>query len=139
MTATSNTFDCGGAQIRAHFRHLAMIITMRGNINAVNVDQVIDRTRRFILAHDPLVLDMSRANSSAEQTISLMQMVAEDCRAAGIEWKVVPSPAVTDSLRRSGYDDVFPTARSVNDALHQFADVIDERRQLLLPLVRKTA
>jgi hypothetical protein len=36
-------------------------------------------------------------------------------------------------------DIVFPITRSVPEALHDFADVIDSRRQMLLPLVRKTA
>ncbi len=41
MTATINTsaFDCGRAQLRWHFRHLATVVTIHGEIDAVNVDR----------------------------------------------------------------------------------------------------
>jgi anti-anti-sigma factor len=132
-------FDCSGAQIRAHSRHLATVVTIQGEIDAVNVDRVSEYTRRFVLADTPLVLDLSGVNSFAAAAISLLYLVDEDCRVAGVEWTVVASNAVTERLR--DYDDeaVFAIAGSVHEALHHFADVIATRRQLLLPLVRKTA
>jgi anti-anti-sigma factor len=139
MTATIPSFDCGGAQIRAHFRHLATVVKIQGNVDAANVDQLVEHTRRFIMAHDPLVLDLSGVNSFAEDGISLLHAVTEDCRSAAIEWTLVASPAVVARLRNSDYDDMFATARSVREALHRFADMIDMRRQLLLPLVKKSA
>ena len=138
-TITTSAFDCGRAQIRPHFRHLATVVTIDGEIDAVNVDRVIDRARRFVLAKDPLVLDMSNVNSCAVEGVSLLNIIAEECRAAGLEWMLVPGTAVADLLRDSGSDAMFPVARSVHQALHDFADVIDRRRQLLLPLVRTTA
>ena len=138
-TITTSAFDCGRARIRSHFRHLATVVTIDGEIDAVNVDRVIERARRFVLAKDPLVLDMSNVNSCAAEGVSLLISIAEDCRAAQVEWMLVPSTATADLLCQSGYDAMFPVARSVHEALHDFADGIDRRRQLLLPLVRKTA
>jgi anti-anti-sigma regulatory factor len=139
MTATIPSFDCGGAQIRAHFRHLATVVRIQGCVDAGNVDRLIERTQRFIMANDPVVLDLSGLRSFAEEGISLLQAVADGCRIAEIEWTLVPSSAVTAALRDSDYDDAFPTAPSAQEALHYFADVIDQRRRLLLPLVKKTA
>jgi anti-anti-sigma factor len=139
MTATIPSFECGRAQIRAHFRHLATVVRIQGDVDAVNVGRLIERIRRIIMANDPVVLDLSDINSFAEEGISLLDAVAEGCRGAEIEWTLVPSPAVTALLRDSDCDDIFPTARSVPAALHHFADMIDTRRQLLLPLVKKTA
>lgn len=138
-TITTSGFDCGRAQIRWHFRHLATVVTIDGEIDAVNVDRVIERARRFVLAKDPLVLDMSNVKSFAAEGVSLLTSIAEDCHAAEVEWMLVPGSATADRLCDTGYDAVFPLARSVHEALHDFADVIDRRRQLLLPLVRKTA
>lgn len=139
MTAriTTSAFECGGAQIRSHFRHLATVVTIDGAISAMNVDRLVEHARRFVLAKDPLVLDLSNVNSCAAEGVSLLRIVGEDCRAAGVEWVLVPSPAVGERLRNS--DVVFPITRSVPEALQDFADVIDSRRKLLLPLVRKTA
>jgi len=138
-TITTSAFDCGRARIRSHFRHRATVVTIDGEIDAVNVDQVIECARRFVLAKDPLVLDMSNVNSFAAEGVSLLISVAEDCRAAEVEWVLVPGTATADLLCDTGYDATFPVARSVHEALRDFTDVIDRRRQLLLPLVRKTA
>jgi len=118
------TFDCDGAQIRAHCRHLATVVTIRGEIDAVNVDRVSQYIRRFILESNPLVLDVSEVSHFAGAGISLVHRLDEDCRAAGVECTLVATDAV---------------AGSVHEALHYFADGIAARRQLLLPLVKKTA
>ena len=93
----------------------------------------------MILARDPLVLDLSDVESSAAECISLLRLVGEDCRQADVEWTLVAGPDVSQMLRDSGYETTSPIARSVPDALHQFSDVIVRRRQLLLPLVGKSA
>jgi anti-anti-sigma factor len=137
------TFDCGGAHIRAHCRHLATVVTIRGEIDAVNVDQVSEYIRRFILESNPLVLDLSDVSHFAAAGISLLHRLDEDCRTAGAEWTLVASPAVIELLG-DGFDQdenppMFPTTRSVHEALRNLADAIVSRRQLVLPLIRKTA
>jgi len=139
MTATISTsaFACGRAQIRSHFRHLATVITVDGEIDADNADPIISYIRRMILAGDPVVLDLTGVKSCEPQCISLSERVAEDCRRAAVEWTLVASPAVIRSL--AGADEAFPVATTVRAALHRFAAGIDSRRQMLLPLVRKSA
>jgi anti-anti-sigma regulatory factor len=132
-------FDCGDAQVRAQGRHLATVVTIRGAIDAVNVDPISEYTRRLILAEKPIVLDLSGVNSFAAGAISLLDGLDEDSCAAGLGWTLIPSDSVTEQLRDHDAEPVFPVARSVHEALNQFADVILRRRQLLLPLVAKTA
>jgi anti-anti-sigma factor len=133
------SFDCGGAQIRAHCRHLATVVTIQGEIDAVNVDRVSKYIRQCTLVKNSLVLDLSGVNSFAPVGISLLYMLDDDCRAAGVEWILVASPAVIEVLRAYDNEAVFPTTRSVHEALHNLADVIVRRRQLLLPLIKNTA
>jgi anti-anti-sigma factor len=137
------TFDCSGAQIRAHCRHLATVVSIRGEIDAVNVDRVSEYIRRFILGANPVVLDISDVSQFAAAGISLLYMFDEDCRAAGVEWTLVASPAVIELLGDGCDADenraMFPTTRSVHEALRNLADAIVSRRQLVLPLIRKTA
>ncbi len=143
----NGTFDCGGAQIRAHCRHLATVVTIRGEIGSVNVDRVSEYIRRFILGKNPVVLDLSNVSHFAAAGISLLRKLDEDCCAAGAEWTLVASPAVTevlgDGCGEDGSQDengaVFPITRSVHEALRNLADAIVSRRQLVLPLIRKTA
>jgi anti-anti-sigma factor len=132
----NGSVDCGGAQIRAHCRHLATVLTIRGEIDAVNVDRVSEQIRRFIVGNQPVVLDMSEVSQFATAGISLLCSLDEDCRAAGVEWTLVASPAVIEWL---GDGAVFPIARTAHQALRNLADAIVRRRQLVLPLIKKSA
>jgi anti-anti-sigma factor len=135
MTRQGNcTFDCGGAQIRAHCRSLATVVTIRGEIDAVNADRAGRYIRRFIVGQNPVVLDMSGVTHFAPAGISLLHMLDEDCGAAGAQWTLVASPPVIELLG-DGWD----LTRSLHEALHNLADAIVNRRQLVLPLIKKTA
>ncbi|BBX98347.1 STAS domain-containing protein [Mycobacterium lacus] len=139
----NGTVDCCGAQIRAQCRHLATVVTIRGEIDVVNVDPVSEYIRRFILGHNPVVLDVSEVSYFAAAGISLLHTLDDDCRAVGVEWILVASPAVVELLGADEDQDdngaMFPIARSVHEALRNLADAIVRRRQLVLPLVKKTA
>jgi anti-anti-sigma factor len=134
----ASTFDYGGARVRAHCRHLATVVTVRGEIDGLNVDRIGEYIRRFILEQTNLVLDMSDVTHFAPAGISLLHGLDEDCRAAGAEWTLVASPAVSELLD-NGAVPMFPIAGSVHAALRNLADAIVSRRQLVLPLIRKTA
>lgn len=131
------TFECGDAQLRAHYRHLATVVAVHGGIDATNVDELSDRARRFILAKEPLVLDLSDVDEFAPAGLWLLCVLDGDCRVAGIEWTLIASPAVSSVLRDFDEEAKFPTAPSVSQALHTLANVIDLRRQLLMPLINK--
>lgn len=133
------TFDCNGARIRAHYRHLATVVTIRGEIDAVNVDRVSEHVRRFILGQNPMVLDMSDVTHFSPAGVGLINVVDEGCCAAEVGWTLVASPAVIEVLGDSGDGSALPLARSVHEALRNLAEAIVSRRQLVLPLVRKTA
>jgi anti-anti-sigma factor len=136
----NNVFDCSGAQIRAHCRHLATVVTIRGEIDAVNVEAASEYIRRFILASSPVVLDMSDVTHFAAAGIALLSSFDDECRAAGVEWTLVASPAVLDLLDQGEqHEALFPATRSVQEALRDLANAIVIRRQLVLPLIKKTA
>ncbi|AFM15143.1 anti-anti-sigma regulatory factor (antagonist of anti-sigma factor) [Mycolicibacterium chubuense NBB4] len=130
------TFDCGGAEIRAHCRQLATVVTVRGALNDANVECATQYVRRFILAEKPFVLDLSDITSFAGEALSLLFAVDDVCAAAGVEWSMVPSRSVEQTLH--DYDIEFAGAGSVPEALNHFADAMVARRQLL-PLLTKTA
>ena len=132
------TFDFGGARVRAHCRHLATVVTIRGEIDGLNVDRLGEYIQRFILEQNPLVLDMSDVSHFAPAGISLLHMLDERCRAAEVEWTLVAGPAVIELLD-GGAEPMFPITGSVHAALRNLADAIVSRRQLVLPLIRKTA
>lgn len=131
--------ECDGAQVRAHYRHLATVITIRGRIDATNVDQLSEHARRFVLAKEPLVLDLSGVTSFAAAGVWLLCVLDGDCLAAGVDWTLIESPAVSELLGDRDEESMFPTSLSVDRALHALADGNDRRRQMLLPLFQKSA
>jgi anti-anti-sigma factor len=131
-------FDCGGAQVRAHYRHLATVVHVRGEIDDENVDRLSDHIARFTLGENPVVLDVADVSEFAEAGISLLYAFDADCRAAGVDWTLVASSAVTQVLDDTGHDASFPIMRSVHEALQDRADAIVLRRRMALPLARKT-
>jgi anti-anti-sigma factor len=132
-------FECGGAQIRAQRRHLATVVTIRGEIDAVNVDQISEYIRRFTLAESRVVLDLGAVNQFANAGVWLLSAFDADCRTAGADWSLVASPTVAKVLTDGGHDVEFSIAPSVREVLRDLSDAIASRRQLVLPLVRQTA
>ncbi|MDT5206623.1 MAG: hypothetical protein QOD34_3259 [Mycobacterium sp.] len=132
-------FDCNGAAVRAQCRHLATVVTITGAIDASNVDQVIDYAQRFNLPDNPFVLDLTGLDTFSAQAVRLLYTVDNACTAAGLEWALIPSQAVSLTLLVTHEDVSFPTATTVHEALQYFADATTARRRLLLPLFNKTA
>lgn len=127
-------FAWGGAQVRAQRRHLATVVHVRGEIDGVNVDGIRDHIRRFTVDESPVILDLSDANLFAGAEISLIFGFDDDCRAAGVEWTLVAGSEVADAVRAS-----VPVAASVPAAMCARADAVARLRQLVTPLVRRTA
>jgi anti-anti-sigma factor len=134
----TGTVDCGGAQVRAHCRHLATVVTVNGEIDAVNTDAISTYIRRLARVEGPLILDLSAVRSFTAAGISLLLKLDEDFRAAAVQWTLVASRPVMELLGEHG-DAVFPIARSVHQALSALAETISKRRELLLPLIKKSA
>ncbi len=132
-------FECDGAQVRAHYRHLATVVHIRGDINDANVGRISHHIRRFMLGENPLVLDVADVSQFAEAAISLLYAFDADCRAAGVDWTLVASSAATKLLEDTGHDASFPLMRSVHEALRDRADAIVVRRRMALGLVRNTS
>jgi hypothetical protein len=65
-------------------------------------------------------------DSFSAHGISLLSAVDERCFGSDVEWSLIASGPVLREARGLN----FPVAGSVPDALHHFAESIDERRHL---------
>jgi anti-anti-sigma factor len=142
MTTTrqgNDSVHCGGAEVRAHCRHLATVVTVRGEVDALNVDRVGDCLRHFLVGDNPVVLDISDVSHFAGAGFALLYTFDEDCRRAGLGWTLVASPTEIEQLVAVDGDSAFPIAGSVPEAFGDLADAVVCRRRLALPLFRKTA
>jgi anti-anti-sigma regulatory factor len=129
--------ECDGAEISAQSRHLATLLTISGAIDAKNVDTLYQRGGCFVCADTAFVLDLSGVTSFAAEGVALLSRLDEACRAAGIQWALVASSAVSDRL--GCYDGRYPFAASVPEALRRFGAGLVARRRMLLPMLTKSA
>jgi anti-anti-sigma factor len=125
--------QCG---MRACARQLATVVSVDGDIDASNVQQVTQYVTRYVLAEKPFVLDLSAVNSISPQGLSLIFALDDKCDAAGLEWELVANPAIISSISCDIDPLTLPVAGSVARALAHFADVTRRRRRLLPALPR---
>jgi anti-anti-sigma regulatory factor len=130
-------FDCSGAQVHAVCRQLATVVTVDGVVDDTNIERVAALASRFVIAEKAFVLDLSSVTSFSAHCVSLLSVVDERCFHSGVEWTLITSVPVLRAVQASGLN--FPVADSIPDALHHFADSIDERRRLLPLLTKKSA
>jgi anti-anti-sigma factor len=130
--------DCDGVRMRALSRQLATVVTVSGDVDAVNIDRVSQYTRRFVLAEKPFVLDLSGVDSFATQAVPLLYDLDDDCGTAGVEWALIASHPVVRRLSMVDDSALFPIVNSVPAALQHFAESA-HARQRLLPLLSKSA
>ena len=130
------TFHCDGADIRAHCRQLATVVTITGHLDELNVEEATRYVHRFTLTEKPVGLDLGDGESFDSAALSLLFTLDDLCGVAGVEWALVASRAVVQTLGEAGID--YEAAGSVPEALNHFADAMVARRQLL-PLLTKSA
>lgn len=132
------TIECGGANLRAHCRQLATVVTVDGNIDESNLERLGQHVKRFVLAEKPLVLDLGAVEHFSQLATVLLQSVEQTCCATGVDWCLVASDPVKDALSMQGARTAYAVADSVPEALDVFLDDLVARRRLL-PLLNKTA
>ncbi|TQK30117.1 STAS domain-containing protein [Arthrobacter sp. SLBN-53] len=128
--------QCGGAELRAQCRHLALVVTVSGVIDDNNVESLTEQVRRLVLTEKPFVLDLTDVTFLSARGVALLYALDDECDMAGVEWALIAGAPVLDVLHM--IDDAFPITVSVPEALHHFAEGTLARRRLL-PLLRKTA
>jgi hypothetical protein len=146
MPGTLGTFrygnpaqDCDGALIRAHSRRLATVVSVSGDLSARNIDRVVSRVGRFVIEESEFILDLGGLEAAGVECRSLIHVVDDACRAAGVAWVLVAADDVVDVLGLDDDEVSCAGARSVPEALRFFADATHARHRALLPLLGRTA
>lgn len=129
----------GNADVRACSRHLATVVSVRGEVTADNIDAVTTQVSRFILSDTSFVLDLADVEFIAAEGATLLRTVDDGCALADVEWALVVGPAAAALFDEEIRDRLLPVVESVADALHDFADERMRQRSLLLPLLQRSA
>lgn len=130
-------FECAGATLHAVCRQLATVVTVDGVIDEINLDRLTALALRFVIPEKPYILDLGHVESFATHAVSLLSAIDERCYHRDVEWALIAGEPVRRALQNCTM--TFPLADSVPDAMHEFAERLEERRRLLPLLTKKTA
>jgi anti-anti-sigma factor len=133
------TIDRDGVDMRAQSRHLAIVLTISGDIDARNAARVSAYATALVPVGNALLLDLGGVAFFAAQSISVLIAVDDACHSAELPWALVTSHAVDRVLRISQDDDTLPLASSLRDAMQYFVHLTRVRRQVPLSATRPSA
>ncbi|MGB3481385.1 MAG: STAS domain-containing protein [Mycobacterium sp.] len=133
------TLRFGGADVRPCARHLATVVSVRGDLTADNIAAVTDQVCRFVLPDTSFVLDLTELTAFTREAAAMLRAVEHTCAATEVEWALVTAPGTTETFDTALRDLLLPVVDSVADALHDFADTRTAQRSALLPLLQRTA
>jgi anti-anti-sigma factor len=89
----------GRAQTITNLISSATVISVRGEIDAGNTDEVAAYVARRLSQGDKLVLDLNSVDVIAAQAYSSLHDIHRKCIERDIHWLLIPSAAVSRMLR----------------------------------------
>jgi anti-anti-sigma factor len=106
------------------------VVTARGELDASNAQDFVDYALRHTEQAKRLALDLSEIEFFGTAGFSALHTLNVRCAGAGVEWVLVPSPAVSRLLRICDPDSALPLASRLPAALARLR--ADQRRLLQL-------
>jgi anti-anti-sigma factor len=121
------------AQFTTRLGSAATVITAHGELDAANAGQLTDYVERSSRHSQRLTLDLRGLEFFGTAGFSALHRINVACSAAGIQWALVPGPAVCRVLRICDPDGTLPTSTSLVELLTE--DGLQPVRRGLLKLV----
>jgi len=90
---------CYRARLTAEASNWVTVVSIAGDIDALNAEPVCEHIRAFVTAGRPLVLDLSEVDFLGVDGIRGLFDVGNACAERGVNWAVIASHAVRRLLR----------------------------------------
>ncbi|MDV3126911.1 STAS domain-containing protein [Mycobacterium sp. 21AC1] len=117
-TQTDTYIGNSAAVFSAHWlRPSTVAITARGELDAANAGEFTEYVRRHTIHAQQIVLDLSGIGFLGTAGFASLYALNARCVDAGIDWTLIPSPAVTRLLRICDPTATLPTHNTVAAAL----------------------
>ena len=115
-----DSFSGHGVRLHAQMHGDATVIGATGELDAFNIDHLIDYARRCLGGHRPLVLDLSQLDFLAAQGISVC--LTSRTNAAGTESNGPWCPAMPSSVCCGSVNGArLPVVSSIDEAVQRFS------------------
>jgi anti-anti-sigma factor len=123
------------AQFIAHCGPLGTLITVDGELDAANADQLAAYVQRSTKRCKRVVLDLRGLNFIGTAGFSALHRINVVCSGAQASWAMAPSPAVERLLRVCDPDRTLPVTTPAHEPLLKALQAEDERPRPSLQLV----
>ena len=123
------------AQFTARWGALGAVITVDGELDAANADQLAAYVQRIVRRSRRVVLDLRGLEFVGTAGFSALHRINVECSAAGAHWAMVPSPAVSRLLRICDPDGTLPVTTPRSEPLLRSSRAGRDGRRPLLQLV----
>ncbi|OBG26824.1 sulfate transporter [Mycobacterium alsense] len=123
------------AQFTARRGPKGSVITVHGELDAANADQLDDYVQRTIRRSRRVILDVRGLEFIGTAGFSALHRINVACSAAQANWSMVPSPAVSRLLRICDPDGTLPVTTPRAEPLLRSARTGREESRPLLQLV----
>jgi anti-anti-sigma factor len=110
-------FDCRGACLRAKTATGLTLISISGEIDASNVDEVSRRASEVVSDCGALIVDLTEVDFIALDGLHALFALNMQCARTGTTWALIASRAVSRLLRLADPDRLLPAAGSATGAL----------------------
>ena len=110
-------FECRGACLRAKTDTALTVISINGEIDASNVDEVSRRASEMASDCNTLIVDLAEVNFIALDGLHALFALNMHCALTGTTWSLIVSRAVSRLLRLADHDRLLPAVGSATEAL----------------------
>lgn len=119
MPVTQSWQQCRTAEFTARYGPSSCVVTVHGELDAANADQLTAYVQHWARSRERLILDLSGLKFIATAGLSSLHRINVVCSTAQAQWAMVPSRAVSRLLQICDPDGALPTIESVDDAVDQ--------------------
>jgi anti-anti-sigma factor len=115
--SVSTFFDCRRARVRAKTDTGFTVISISGEIDASNADELSHRVRELASDCGALIVDLAEVDFIALDGLRALFALNIECARTGTTWALIASPAVNRLLRVGDHDKLLPAMGSATEAL----------------------
>jgi len=126
------------AQFTARWGPTGTLITVDGELDAANADQLAAYVHQCTSRSRRMVLDLRGLKFIGTAGFSALHRINVECSAAQASWAMAPSPAVARLLRVCDPDGTLPVTTAAAEPLLEHLWVEDDRPRPLLQLVTES-
>src|SRR5512144_338772 len=128
----TSVIDCGRAYLTVQVYSWLTVMTVSGNIDATNADEISHCVTGRVPADGALIVDMVDIDFIGVDGLRALFALNIECVRTDTRWAVIGSHAVHRLLRVADAENLVPAVRSATEALHRVRRSRRDRRALKL-------